>query len=196
MSWPLLSLSPWPHSLDVPLCPCLSLFLCVSVSVCVCVGGSLSLSLLYFSLSVLHVYLCVSVSLLPSFSVCFCLYLSVREYLPLPISSPSVKYQSVWLIKSHYFSEHLPLKFQQMGRSSASASGCPGHSACWGLIQRGLPGPPPTPHLCRCQTCLPEISTSPGRSQAVGSPHLPVRRRQSGSALWLGSVPAGGSVCR
>lgn len=166
------------------------------------VRGPSSLSLWWIS-SCSVAFSCVVTSLpaspLPSFCVFLCV--SARKCLacslicpgslwaspshPLPLSPscsfspspspfPSMEYRSAGLIKPHYFSEHLPLKFQQMGRGGSQRLGLPRPCSLLGAQPEGQPGPLPTPHSCRHQTCLPEVSASPSRSLPGRGQPLPV----------------------
>lgn len=125
----------------------------------------------YFSVS-----LCTRVSLSLSVTPCVSLGLArsvwVSPSLPLPLSPccsfspspspfPSMEYRSAWLIKPHYFSEHLPLKFQQMARGGSQRLGLPRPRSLLGTQPQGQPGSQPTPHLCGCQTCLHKVSAGP-----------------------------------
>lgn len=112
--------------------PCAPVFLCE----CLFPGGvgsrGLRLSVVSLFPGVCAVDLSVRVCLSPSLFLRVFLPISpgVRVSVPPPLSlsfslSPSMKYRSVWLIRPHYFSEHLPLKFEQMGQGLGQRLGLP-----------------------------------------------------------------------
>lgn len=80
-----------------------------------------------------------------------------------------------------------------MGRGLGQRLGLPRPHRPPGAQPEGLPGPPPTPHLCRLQPCLPEVSASPSPRLWAA---LACRRVEDKAARPLaGRRPVGGRVC-
>ena len=155
-------------SVSVSLCvPLLVMYLSVSVSL----HPPLSVHFyLYLALSYLSIQKCLSlVSFLlirvsPGLSMS--LYVSPGQSLPSLCPSPSVEYRSTRFIMPRFFSEHLPLKLQQVGCGLR-----------WPLELHRPPGllgtqpegaTTPTPYLCSPQSALPTSLSAPAAPRLWG----------------------------
>lgn len=106
----------------------------------------------------LHVSLCLSRPL----QVSLCLFMSLQVSLSSSLCpSPSVEYRSTQFIMPRFFSEHLPLKLQQVGCSLGWPLELHRPPGLLGTQSEGAGSTTPTPYLCRPQTDPPTSLSAP-----------------------------------